>query len=109
MVNIPDPPSIVARMFQPEVMAEAEKRYPLVKMGKVSQLLFDVCRSWISIFKPQGSGTLQRHGHASSVTAWTMDGAWGYREHDWVARAGSFACEPAAKFTRFASTPAWAP
>ena len=65
-------------------------------MGKVRPLLFDVSNGgWVSILKAEDQGTIQRHRHASPVTAWTLDGAWGYRERDWVARAGSFAYEPA--------------
>ena len=96
MVNIPSSPYTCPEMFQPDVMVEDEKWYPLGKMGKVRPLLFDVANGgWISILKAQGSGTIQRHRHAAPVTAWTLDGAWGYREHDWVASAGSFAYEPA--------------
>ncbi len=96
MVHIAPSPFTVAEMFQPDVMVEDHKWYALGKMGKVRPLMFDVGNgSWVSILKAQGSGTIQKHRHASPVTAWTLDGAWGYREHDWVARAGSFAYEPA--------------
>ena len=96
MVTIPVSPFTSPEMFQPDVMVEDEKWYPLGKMGKVRPLLFDVSNGgWVSILKAQGAGTIQKHRHASPVTAWTMDGAWGYREHDWVSRAGSFAYEPA--------------
>ena len=85
-----------AEMFQPDVMVEDEKWYPLGKMGMVRPLLFDVTNGgWISILKAVGQGTIQRHHHASPVEAWTLDGAWGYREYDWVARAGSFVYEAA--------------
>ncbi len=96
MVHIPASSFTVKEMFDPGVLVEDEKWYPLGKMGKVRPLLFDVSNGgWVSILKAQGSGTIQKHRHASPVTAWTMDGAWGYREHDWIARAGSFAYEPA--------------
>ena len=96
MVNIPNSPYTLPEMFQPDVLVEDNKWYALGKMGKVRPLLFDVANgAWVSILKAEGQGTIQRHRHASPVTAWTLDGAWGYREHDWVARAGSFAYEPA--------------
>ena len=96
MVNIPNSPYTHPEMFQPDVLVEDEKWYALGKMGKVRPLLFDVSNGgWVSILKAQGQGTIQKHRHASPVTAWTLDGAWGYREHDWIARAGSFAYEPA--------------
>lgn len=96
MLNIAASPYVRPEMFAPDVMVEDEKWYPLGKLGKVRPLLFDVTNGgWISILKAEGQGTIQRHRHATTVTAWTLDGAWGYREHDWVARAGSFAYEPA--------------
>ena len=96
MNNIPNSPYTVPEMYQPDVMVMDNKWYGLGKMGMVRPLLFDVANGgWVSILKAEGKGTIQRHRHASPVTAWTLDGAWGYREHDWIARAGSFAYEPA--------------
>ena len=96
MINIPNSPYTVPEMYQPDVMVMDNKWYGLGKMGMVRPLLFDVANGgWVSILKAEGKGTIQRHRHASPVTAWTLAGAWGYREHDWVARAGSFAYEPA--------------
>jgi hypothetical protein len=96
MVNIQPSNFTLKEMFEPDVMVEDEKWYALGKMGMVRPLMFDVANGgWISILKAKGSGIIQRHRHASPVTAWTMDGAWGYKEHDWVATAGSFAYEPA--------------
>lgn len=83
-------------MFQPDVFVEDAKWYPLGKLGSVRPILFDITNGgWISILKAEGAGTIQRHRHAAPVTAWTIDGTWGYREYDWVARAGSFVYEPA--------------
>ena len=96
MVHIQSSPFTRPEMFSPDVMVEDEKWYALGKMGKVRPLMFDVTNGgWVSILKAEGKGTIQRHRHAAPVTAWTIDGAWGYREHDWVSRAGSFAYEPA--------------
>ncbi len=96
LLNIPPSPFTRPEMFEPDVMVIDRKWYSLGKLGMVRPLLFDVTNGgWVSILKAEGEGTIQRHRHATPVTAWTLDGAWGYREHDWVARAGSFAYEPA--------------
>jgi 2,4'-dihydroxyacetophenone dioxygenase len=34
------------------------------------------------------------HRHFGAVHAFTLQGAWRYKEYDWVARAGTFAYEP---------------
>jgi 2,4'-dihydroxyacetophenone dioxygenase len=34
------------------------------------------------------------HRHAGAVHMFTLSGAWGYREHDYVNRAGSYLYEP---------------
>ena len=96
MITINPSPYARPEMFDGDALVEDEKWYPLGKLGKVRPLLFDVTNGgWVSILKAVGQGTIQRHRHAAPVTAWTLDGAWGYREHDWVARAGSFVYEPA--------------
>jgi hypothetical protein len=38
---------------------------------------------------------VQTHRHTGPVYAYTMSGAWRYREYDYVNRAGSFLFEPA--------------
>lgn len=96
LLNIPPSPFTRPEMFEPDVLVIDEKWAPLGKLGMVRPLMFDVTNGgWVSILKAQGEGTIPRHRHAARVTAWTLEGAWGYREHDWVARAGSFAFEPA--------------
>ena len=95
MINIPESPYTQPELFDPDVFVEDEKWYSLGKLGKVRPLMFDVANGgWVSILKAEGEGTIQKHRHASPVTGWTLDGAWGYREYDWVARAGSFVYEP---------------
>lgn len=95
MMHITESPYAHPEMFQPDVFVEDEKWYSLGKMGKVRPLMFDIANGgWVSILKAEGSGTIQRHRHASPVTGYTIDGAWGYREYDWVSRAGSFVYEP---------------
>lgn len=83
-------------MFHADILTVNNKWTELSKHGKVLPLLFDVTNgAWISILKSETVGRIQRHRHAAAVTALTLDGAWGYEEHDWVARAGSFVYEPA--------------
>ena len=103
MINIPPSAYTRPEMFEPDVMTHDDRWYPLPHRGNdhpldgwVRPLLFDVTNGgWISILRARGKGTIQRHRHAAAVTAWTIEGSWGYREHDWLAKAGSFVYEPA--------------
>lgn len=95
MIHLSGSPSTLPQMFQPDILKDDDKWYPHSKMGKMRPILFDLAHgSWVTLLKIEGEGTLGRHHHAAPVSAWTLDGAWGYREHDWVARAGSFVYEP---------------
>jgi len=96
MIQISDSVYKTVEMFDGDAMVEDRKWYKIGELGMVRPLVFDVKNGgWISVLKAQGEGTIQRHRHAAPVTAWTMAGTWGYREHDWIARAGSFVYEPA--------------
>ena len=104
MLNIPNSSHTRPEMFLPDVMTLDDRWYPLAHQvrndkplkGLVRPVMFDVTNGgWISILKAEGEGTIQRHRHAAAVTAWTMEGSWGYREHDWLAGPGSFVYEPA--------------
>lgn len=54
-------------------------------------LLFSVAQgSWVNITRARGDGIISRHRHSSPVTGYTLAGAWGYLEHDWTARTGTF-------------------
>lgn len=58
-------------------------------------LLFSVTQgSWVNITRARGDGVISRHRHSSPVTGYTLDGAWGYVEHEWTARKGTFVYEP---------------
>ena len=96
MVQLNESPYTDPAMFQGNVMEVDDKWMPIRNIGHARPLVYDIKNgAWISILKAHGAGTIQRHRHAAPVTAWTLDGSWGYREHDWVARAGSFVYEPA--------------
>ena len=96
MIQVAPSAYTIPEMFQGDVLNHDKTWMPVGAIGHSRPLLYDIKNGgWISILRARGAGTIQRHRHASPVTAWTLDGSWGYREHDWVARAGSFVYEPA--------------
>ena len=50
----------------------------------------------IVLLKSPPGAELARHHHTGTVIVYTVQGAWKYKEHDWVARAGSLVYETAA-------------
>jgi 2,4'-dihydroxyacetophenone dioxygenase len=72
---------------------------PFVDIGDGSKLKVIMVREpeglWIveNIF--QAGYEVQRHKHTGPVYAYTVSGAWKYKEYDYVNRAGSFLYEPA--------------
>lgn len=50
---------------------------------------------FILVQRSQPDATINIHTHYGAVIGYTLKGAWGYREHDWVAREGDFVFEPA--------------
>ena len=95
-INIAASPYTRPEMFDPDVLTVDERWYPAAHHGMLRPLLFDIANGgWVVILKAETKGTIQRHRHAAPVTAFTLDGAWGYREHEWLARPGSFVYEPA--------------
>lgn len=57
-------------------------------------MLNTVSGGWANLLKVTRSGVLTRHLHPAPVHGYVIKGSWHYREHDWVARAGSFVFEP---------------
>ncbi len=58
-------------------------------------LMFDVANGgWINLTRAKGEGVISRHRHPAAVTGYTLEGAWGYLEHEWTATAGTFVYEP---------------
>lgn len=51
---------------------------------------------WIVLLKLPAGMDLPRHHHSGTVHVYTLEGAWKYKEHDWIARPGSFVFETAA-------------
>ena len=50
---------------------------------------------WITLLKTPADIELPRHHHSGAVSVYTISGAWKYKEHDWIARPGSFVFEDA--------------
>src|SRR5215469_12884973 len=50
---------------------------------------------WIAGSRFGPGASTQCHRHTGQVFQYTLSGAWGYREHDYIVRAGSFLYEPA--------------
>lgn len=58
-------------------------------------LMFNVTSgAWVNITRASGDAVISRHRHSSPVTGFTLDGTWGYLEHEWTARKGTFIFEP---------------
>mmetsp|Transcript_999 Transcript_999/g.1561 ORF Transcript_999/g.1561 Transcript_999/m.1561 type:complete len:204 (-) Transcript_999:132-743(-) len=45
------------------------------------------------VLKSEGGGKVNRHRHFGSVYAITLEGAWYYKEHDFLAKKGDFVWE----------------
>jgi len=58
----------------------------LLSVSRVSNTL-------VSIQKLKAGLELPKHHHSGSVHAYTFEGAWRYKEYDWIARAGSYVYE----------------
>jgi hypothetical protein len=85
-------------------MVEDKKWCAFGEFVMVHPVMLDLTNGgWVSIQKVEGQGTM--HRHAAAVTVRTLDGAGGYREQDWVARAGSFANGPAGNIHTLYSDP----
>lgn len=49
---------------------------------------------YVNLLKFTGGGVLGRHRHSSPIHALTLKGSWGYKEHDWHAKPGTYVFEP---------------
>jgi 2,4'-dihydroxyacetophenone dioxygenase len=94
MINIQPTQFPGADMFVPDVLTLDDTWYPVGDAGHTRPLIFNLSTgAWISLFNGKGSGTIQRHRHSAAVTGWTFEGAWGYRERDYLSTTGSFLYE----------------
>jgi len=59
-----------------------------------------VSNTVVNIIRFKSGMQLPRHHHSGPVHAYTLEGAWKYKEYDWVARTGSYVNEaPGANHT----------
>jgi hypothetical protein len=83
-----------------EIVVDAEVDDPRVWVPlspgvALRPLMFDVSNGgWSSILRVDAGCSLATHYHTQPVNGYTLQGAWRYLEHDWVARAGTFIFEP---------------
>jgi quercetin dioxygenase-like cupin family protein len=78
--------------------ADDDERYWVPRGDNVwfRPLLFNVTQgSWVNITKARKHGVIGRHRHPAPVTGFTLEGRWGYLEHDWTAKPGTMVYEPA--------------
>ena len=86
MIQIPTCSYTQPEIIQSDTLKDDNKWYASGKNGKQRPLQFNISNgSWVTLLKAEGEGTRGRHHHSASVSAWTIEGAWGYREYDWVA------------------------
>lgn len=96
MINIAESRYGVDELLVADAEADERRWLPFGDSAFSLPLLFDVRGgSWVSLFKAKGAGTIERHRHSNPVTGWTLEGTWGYRERDWIARRGTLIFEPA--------------
>lgn len=88
------PPDIAATEYTDAgKLPFAELRRPwgttYMKLLSVSR----VSNTFVNIIKYKAGTQLPKHHHSGSVHAYTFEGAWRYKEYDWIARAGSYVYE----------------
>lgn len=75
--------------------AKPEEWVPQAEGVDFKPLLFSVSQGYfVNLLRVRKAGVLSRHRHAGTVHAFTLRGTWHYLEHDWVAEAGDYVCEP---------------
>lgn len=95
LVNIPLPDDAVKELVLDADLDDERLWVPRGENVSSLPLLFNVTQgSWVNITRATGNGIISRHRHSSPVTGYTLDGAWGYLEHEWTARRGTFIFEP---------------
>jgi 2,4'-dihydroxyacetophenone dioxygenase len=91
-------PGIAHEFMTPELISHAPKDprawVPRPGGGEFLPCMFDtVTGAMANLFRYTAPGTIGRHLHASPVYAYTIEGQWRYREHNWVAKPGTFVFE----------------
>jgi quercetin dioxygenase-like cupin family protein len=97
--QLPQPFGMAAEVFVGgALMLDGDEQHWVPQAPGVSfrPLLLSVSQGYyINLLRVRSSGVLSRHRHTGPVHAFTLRGQWHYLEHDWVARAGDYAFEPA--------------
>lgn len=70
--------------------------FPVPMKGTEIKLLRvnPISGQFILVQKSQPDAIINIHKHYGAVIGYTQQGAWGYKEYDWVARKGDFVFEP---------------
>jgi hypothetical protein len=85
----------VADIVLPALPADERQWVPLNDGVWFHPLQLDITRgSWTNLLKVVPHGRLACHAHPNPVHAYTLQGSWGYLEHDWAAHAGDYVYEP---------------
>ncbi len=94
--RIPLPPEAAEQIFFNTDQEDERVWMPIGEGIYARPMLFiPVNGSWVTMIRADTIGVVSRHRHPAPVTGYTLEGAWGYLEHDWIARPGSFLFEPA--------------
>lgn len=82
--------------FNPEQVVDERVWVPQTDCLYFRPLCFCVSQGYyVNLLRFRGGGgILGCHRHPSPVHALTLQGGWGYREHDWHATAGTYVFEP---------------
>ena len=96
-INVALPTEAVPELVLDDVLRDGPEWMPFGgEHIRMRLLMANVVQgSWVSLLRASGPGVVSRHRHPAPVTAMTLEGAWHYLEHDWVARPGTFIFEPA--------------
>jgi 2,4'-dihydroxyacetophenone dioxygenase len=94
----------IEKVFQPNALpevyrskvAEGDERYwvPISETVSSKPLWISPQRNmWADVLMAKKAGLVNRHYHPHQIFAYTIQGKWGYLEHDWTATAGDFVYE----------------
>ena len=91
-------PGIDARFMTPETVnhlpEDPRAWVPRPGGGEFLPCMFDTCSGTMAnVYRYTKAGGIGRHLHSSPVYAYTLEGSWGYYEHDWTAKKGTFVFE----------------
>ncbi len=95
-VHLPAPPDAISELVSDIDLDDERLWVPRGDDIWSLPLMFSVTTGmWVNITRARGRAVISRHRHSSPVTGYTLDGTWGYVEHDWIAKPGTFIYEPA--------------